>query len=114
MISRNQVRLAEVWMDDYKEIFYRRNQQAAQLARDVRMHSSVQMKPIAFLRFPSSPPCFRPFIVLPSPPDKFEQIHLAFKPTLSLITPYWLREVQQPSVEILISGVLLEQNLLVE
>lgn len=35
VISRNQVRLAEVWMDDYKEIFYRRNQQAAQLARDV-------------------------------------------------------------------------------
>uniref|UniRef100_H3DGG4 Polypeptide N-acetylgalactosaminyltransferase n=1 Tax=Tetraodon nigroviridis TaxID=99883 RepID=H3DGG4_TETNG len=34
VISRNQVRLAEVWMDDYKEIFYRRNQQAAQLARD--------------------------------------------------------------------------------
>lgn len=35
VISRNQVRLAEVWMDDYKEIFYRRNQQAGQLARDV-------------------------------------------------------------------------------
>lgn len=35
VISRNQVRLAEVWMDDYKEIFYRRNQQAAQLTRDV-------------------------------------------------------------------------------
>lgn len=37
VISRNDVRLAEVWMDDYKEIFYRRNQQARQLARDVRM-----------------------------------------------------------------------------
>lgn len=36
VISRNQVRLAEVWMDDYKEIFYRRNQQAGQLAKDVR------------------------------------------------------------------------------
>lgn len=35
VISRNQVRLAEVWMDDYKEIFYRRNQQAGQLAKDV-------------------------------------------------------------------------------
>ncbi|XP_009871031.1 PREDICTED: polypeptide N-acetylgalactosaminyltransferase 6-like, partial [Apaloderma vittatum] len=34
VISRNQVRLAEVWMDDYKEIFYRRNQQAAQMARE--------------------------------------------------------------------------------
>uniref|UniRef100_A0A671Q9Q5 Polypeptide N-acetylgalactosaminyltransferase n=1 Tax=Sinocyclocheilus anshuiensis TaxID=1608454 RepID=A0A671Q9Q5_9TELE len=31
VIARNQVRLAEVWMDDYKEIFYRRNQQAAQI-----------------------------------------------------------------------------------
>lgn len=36
VIARNQVRLAEVWMDDYKEIFYRRNQQASQMAKDVR------------------------------------------------------------------------------
>ncbi|MBN3326432.1 GALT3 acetylgalactosaminyltransferase, partial [Atractosteus spatula] len=34
VIARNQVRLAEVWMDDYKEIFYRRNQQAAQMAKE--------------------------------------------------------------------------------
>ncbi|XP_066470564.1 polypeptide N-acetylgalactosaminyltransferase 6 [Tiliqua scincoides] len=34
VISRNQVRLAEVWMDNYKEIFYRRNQQASQMARE--------------------------------------------------------------------------------
>lgn len=34
VIARNQVRLAEVWMDDYKEIFYRRNQQAAQIAKE--------------------------------------------------------------------------------
>ncbi|PKK18638.1 polypeptide N-acetylgalactosaminyltransferase 6 [Columba livia] len=33
VISRNLVRLAEVWMDAYKHIFYRRNQQAAQLCR---------------------------------------------------------------------------------
>lgn len=39
VIARNQVRLAEVWMDDYKEIFYRRNQQAAQIAKDVRTAS---------------------------------------------------------------------------
>ena len=36
VIARNQVRLAEVWMDSYKEIFYRRNLQAAKMAREVR------------------------------------------------------------------------------
>lgn len=35
VISRNLVRLAEVWMDAHKHIFYRRNQQAAQMAREV-------------------------------------------------------------------------------
>lgn len=34
VIARNEVRLAEVWMDDYKEIFYRRNQEAAEIAKD--------------------------------------------------------------------------------
>lgn len=34
VITRNQVRLAEVWMDDYKNIFYRRNTQAATMARE--------------------------------------------------------------------------------
>lgn len=36
VIARNQVRLAEVWMDSYKMIFYRRNQQAAKMAQEVR------------------------------------------------------------------------------
>lgn len=36
VIARNQVRLAEVWMDDYKKIFYRRNLQAAKMAKEVR------------------------------------------------------------------------------
>ncbi|KAI5096006.1 polypeptide N-acetylgalactosaminyltransferase 6, partial [Silurus meridionalis] len=35
VIVRNQVRLAEVWMDDYKQIYYRRNQQAAKIAREM-------------------------------------------------------------------------------
>ncbi|XP_045868321.1 polypeptide N-acetylgalactosaminyltransferase 6 isoform X1 [Meles meles] len=34
VIARNQVRLAEVWMDSYKEIFYRRNMQAAKMAQE--------------------------------------------------------------------------------
>lgn len=36
VIARNQVRLAEVWMDGYKEIFYRRNVEAAKMAQEVR------------------------------------------------------------------------------
>ncbi|KAI4871770.1 hypothetical protein NFI96_010924 [Prochilodus magdalenae] len=34
VITRNQVRLAEVWMDDYKLIYYRRNQNAARMAKE--------------------------------------------------------------------------------
>uniref|UniRef100_A0A4W4GUC2 Polypeptide N-acetylgalactosaminyltransferase n=1 Tax=Electrophorus electricus TaxID=8005 RepID=A0A4W4GUC2_ELEEL len=34
VITRNQVRLAEVWMDDYKLIYYRRNQQASKMAKE--------------------------------------------------------------------------------
>uniref|UniRef100_A0A5F9C4U3 Polypeptide N-acetylgalactosaminyltransferase n=1 Tax=Oryctolagus cuniculus TaxID=9986 RepID=A0A5F9C4U3_RABIT len=34
VIARNQVRLAEVWMDNYKKIFYRRNLQAAKMAQE--------------------------------------------------------------------------------
>ncbi|XP_044159099.1 polypeptide N-acetylgalactosaminyltransferase 3-like [Bufo gargarizans] len=33
VIIRNQVRLAEVWMDGYKEIFYRRNREAANIVQ---------------------------------------------------------------------------------
>ncbi|GAB5573787.1 polypeptide N-acetylgalactosaminyltransferase 6 [Prionailurus iriomotensis] len=36
VIARNQVRLAEVWMDSYKEIFYRRNLQAAKMAQELK------------------------------------------------------------------------------
>ncbi|KAM6977961.1 polypeptide N-acetylgalactosaminyltransferase 6 [Aplochiton taeniatus] len=34
VITRNQVRLAEVWMDDYKKIFYRRNSNAGKMAAE--------------------------------------------------------------------------------
>uniref|UniRef100_A0A8C7XIF9 Polypeptide N-acetylgalactosaminyltransferase n=1 Tax=Oryzias sinensis TaxID=183150 RepID=A0A8C7XIF9_9TELE len=34
VITRNQVRLAEVWMDDYKKIYYRRNKNAAIMAQE--------------------------------------------------------------------------------
>ncbi|XP_041655083.1 polypeptide N-acetylgalactosaminyltransferase 6 isoform X3 [Cheilinus undulatus] len=33
VITRNQVRLAEVWLDDYKKIYYRRNKNAATMAQ---------------------------------------------------------------------------------
>lgn len=35
VITRNQVRLAEVWMDDFKKIYYRRNKNAAVMASEV-------------------------------------------------------------------------------
>nr|XP_033793173.1 polypeptide N-acetylgalactosaminyltransferase 6 isoform X2 [Geotrypetes seraphini] len=34
VIIRNRVRLAEVWMDDYKEIFYRRTKKAREMIRE--------------------------------------------------------------------------------
>ncbi|XP_072552930.1 polypeptide N-acetylgalactosaminyltransferase 6-like [Salminus brasiliensis] len=34
VIVRNQVRVAEVWMDDYKNVFYRRNKKAAAIAQN--------------------------------------------------------------------------------
>lgn len=42
VIARNQVRLAEVWMDGYKEIFYRRNMQAAKMAQEVRRNGALE------------------------------------------------------------------------
>lgn len=44
VITRNQVRLAEVWMDDYKKIFYRRNQNAANMAKEVGVASWWDVK----------------------------------------------------------------------
>ncbi|XP_051912891.1 polypeptide N-acetylgalactosaminyltransferase 6 isoform X1 [Hippocampus zosterae] len=35
VITRNQVRLAEVWMDDYKMIFYHRNNKASAMANEL-------------------------------------------------------------------------------
>lgn len=41
VITRNQVRLAEVWMDDYKKIYYRRNQNAAVMASEVSFKNNL-------------------------------------------------------------------------
>lgn len=41
VITRNQVRLAEVWMDDYKKIYYRRNQNAAIMASEVSFKNNL-------------------------------------------------------------------------
>lgn len=41
VVTRNQVRLAEVWMDDYKKIFYNRNKKAAAFAAEVREVDNV-------------------------------------------------------------------------
>ncbi|KAJ8394512.1 hypothetical protein AAFF_G00045220 [Aldrovandia affinis] len=53
VIARNQVRLAEVWMDHYKDLFYHRNQQAKQMSiersfgdisKRVELRNSLQCK----------------------------------------------------------------------
>jgi len=41
VIIINQVRLAEVWMDDYKKIFYNRNKKAAAFEAKVREVANV-------------------------------------------------------------------------
>ncbi|KAK2514519.1 hypothetical protein Q9966_015757 [Columba livia] len=62
VISRNLVRLAEVWMDAYKHIFYRRNQQAAQMAREsgAGCASSSAARTSAGTSRPSTPRCSSP------------------------------------------------------
>lgn len=84
VISRNLVRLAEVWMDAYKHIFYRRNQQAAQMAREVpaaaKGGGSSAWAPFAPLPFPSpllAPIPFPPLAPFPSSPLVFD-IHILF------------------------------------
>lgn len=59
VIARNQVRLAEVWMDSYKEIFYRRNQQGAQMAREVRVSLHFHYLSFCFHSFLES--SFKPY-----------------------------------------------------
>ena len=50
VITRNQVRLAEVWMDDFKKIFYRRNKNAATMAAQVSLPVAVQKLTICNLQ----------------------------------------------------------------
>uniref|UniRef100_A0A3P9NKP7 Polypeptide N-acetylgalactosaminyltransferase n=1 Tax=Poecilia reticulata TaxID=8081 RepID=A0A3P9NKP7_POERE len=44
IILRNLVRLAEVWMDDYKWIFYRANRKAVSIFRTVRINNILKLK----------------------------------------------------------------------
>lgn len=96
-------------MDDYKEIFYRRNQQAAQLAREVCAPAThIQIRPIAFLGFPSSPvfksihcPALPSRQVWANPP----RVQTHIKSNHAILA----ERTQQPTVEILIAGVLWKQ-----
>uniref|UniRef100_A0A8C5CUH1 Polypeptide N-acetylgalactosaminyltransferase n=1 Tax=Gadus morhua TaxID=8049 RepID=A0A8C5CUH1_GADMO len=74
VIARNQVRLAEVWMDEYKEIFYRRNQQAGQLAiqgafgdvsRRVQLRQRLQCKTFTWFLNTVYPEVFMPDLYPP-------------------------------------------------
>lgn len=62
VIARNQVRLAEVWMDSYKKLFYRRNLQAAKMVQEVRCPlPGESLLPIG-RAIPSLPSCLPSFL----------------------------------------------------
>lgn len=82
VITRNQVRLAEVWMDDYKAIFYRRNKNAATMAKDrqygdisdrVRLREKLQCKNFTWYLNTVYPEAFIPDLF----PEKFGAIRNA-------------------------------------
>ncbi|KAM3872567.1 polypeptide N-acetylgalactosaminyltransferase 6 [Diretmus argenteus] len=79
VITRNQVRLAEVWMDDYKKVFYRRNKNAANMASQnlygdisdrLKLRENLQCKNFTWYLNTIYPEVFIPDLS----PDKFGAI----------------------------------------
>uniref|UniRef100_A0A673N9M4 Polypeptide N-acetylgalactosaminyltransferase n=1 Tax=Sinocyclocheilus rhinocerous TaxID=307959 RepID=A0A673N9M4_9TELE len=89
VITRNQVRLAEVWMDDYKLIYYRRSQSAAKMAKDktygdlsdrLKLRESLQCKNFSWYLTNVYPEAFVPDLT----PVKFGAVS-QFKNLLKII-----------------------------
>ncbi|XP_057686619.1 polypeptide N-acetylgalactosaminyltransferase 6 [Corythoichthys intestinalis] len=78
VITRNQVRLAEVWLDNYKHVFYRRNKRAGTIASEhsygdissrLELRDRLQCKNFSWYLDTIYPELF-----VPKPPEKYGAI----------------------------------------